>query len=124
MRRREFIALVTGAAASVYSARCSAQAQPSTVYRLGYLAPGRIPYVLEAFQDGLRQLGYVEGQNLKIEYRFLHESGTSPDALAAELVQLGPDLIVAVATRIGYLPSGIQWLHSGPPHNLLLSAPF
>jgi putative ABC transport system substrate-binding protein len=98
MRRRTFIAGLGGAAASVYSARCNAQAQPSRVYRLGYLAPGRIPYVLEAFQDGLRKLGYVEGQNLKIEYRFLQESGNTPDALAAELVQLGPDLIVAVAT--------------------------
>ena len=98
MRRRAFIALLAGATASVYTAPCSAQSQPSRVYRLGYLAPGRIPYVLEAFQDGLRKLGYVEGQNLKIEYRFLHGAGTSADALAAELVQLGPDLIVAVAT--------------------------
>ena len=98
MRRRAFIALLGGAAASVHSARCSAQSQPSRVYRLGYLAPGRIPYVLEAFQDGLRELDNVEGKNLKIEYRFLHDAGTSPDALAAELVQLGPDLIVAVAT--------------------------
>jgi putative ABC transport system substrate-binding protein len=71
MTRREFILLVGGASASVYSVRCSAQSHPSRVYRLGYLAPGRIPYVLEAFQDGLRMLGYVEGENLEIEYRFL-----------------------------------------------------
>ena len=74
-----------------------ARPQPSKIYRIGYLAPARIPHLIEAFQDGLRKLGYIEGQNLTIEYRF-QDGGTVLDALAAELVRLNPDIIVTVST--------------------------
>jgi putative tryptophan/tyrosine transport system substrate-binding protein len=96
MRRRDFIALL-GIAVSGGSLPARAQQSPK-IYRLGYLAPARIPNLIEALQTGLRELGYVEGRNLKVEYRF---GGYDPEALgklAAELVALGPDAIVTVAT--------------------------
>ena len=78
-----------------------AVAQPK-VARVGYLAAvtatADAPR-LEAFRQGLRELGYVEGQNLVIEYR--HEGGgfgRLPE-LAAELVRQKPDVLVAVTTN-------------------------
>jgi putative ABC transport system substrate-binding protein len=70
----------------------------STTYRLGYLGSAtRVPYAIEALHSGLRKLGYVEGKNLKVEYRF-GGSGASLDVLAAELVALAPDAIITVGT--------------------------
>ena len=76
--------------------------QPKKLVRLGYLAgvsaTADAPR-LEAFRQGLRELGYLEGQNLVIEFR--HESGgfARLPALAAELVGLKPDVLVAVTTN-------------------------
>jgi hypothetical protein len=76
------------------------------VYRIGYLAFGlsptpSAPYLgLEAFRQALRDLGYVEGRNLRMEYRWgerKHE--TLPD-LAAELVRLQVDLIVHIPSDL------------------------
>jgi putative tryptophan/tyrosine transport system substrate-binding protein len=75
-----------------------AQSQSSKTYRIGYLALAKIPHLIEALQDGLRKFGYVEGENLKTEYRFLQGGSATLDALAAELVRLSPDLIVTVGT--------------------------
>jgi putative ABC transport system substrate-binding protein len=97
MRRREFVTIL-GSAVVGLSAHCSAQSQPLNAYKLGYLAPARIPHLIEALQDGLRKLGYVEGQNLKIEYRFPQGGGASIDELADELVQFAPDVFITVAT--------------------------
>jgi hypothetical protein len=94
MRRREFISLL-GAAATVPPTRSRAQPQSKT-YMIGLLAPARVPHVIEAFQDGLRKSGYIEGQNLKIEYRFLQGANATLDGLAAELVHLHPDVIVTL----------------------------
>ncbi len=76
--------------------------QPKKIPRVGYLAAvsasADAPR-LEAFRQGLRDLGYIEGQNLIIEYR--HEAGgfeRLPD-LAAELVRLKIDVLVAVTTN-------------------------
>jgi putative tryptophan/tyrosine transport system substrate-binding protein len=97
MQRRAFIILFGGAVSSLYSANCSDQSQPSRVYKLGLLASARDP-TIEALQDSLRKLGYLEGQNLKTDYRSLEGGATTLDALAVELVRLGPDVIVAIGT--------------------------
>jgi hypothetical protein len=97
MRRREFTSLL-GAAVMLCSSR--ARAQPSRTYLLGYLALAPVPYLIKALKDGLRKLGYIEDHNLKVEYRFLSTGGTSADALAVELVKLGPDVIIAVGTAM------------------------
>jgi putative ABC transport system substrate-binding protein len=63
---------------------------------ISYLALSQIPSVIKALKDGLRKLGYIEGHNIKIEYRI----GAPADSLAAELVKLGPDVIITVGTAM------------------------
>src|SRR5262249_1616599 len=91
LRRREFMTLLGGAAAWPLAAPAQ---QPAKVVRLGYLAPARLPNLIEALRAGLRDFGYVEGQNLTIEYRFALDQTKSYDELAQELVSLDPAAIV------------------------------
>ena len=93
MRRRDFLCILGVVAGWPFVARAQ---QTSKVYRLGYLAPAPLPHLLDALFTSLRDLGYVEGRNLKIDYRY--GAGETLDALAAELVELQPDAIVTVAT--------------------------
>ncbi|WP_050425993.1 ABC transporter substrate-binding protein [Bradyrhizobium tropiciagri] len=95
MKRRRFITLVGGAAAS-WPLTALAQQASTRVYRLGYLAPAHISHLVDALFGALRDLGYVEGQNLKVEYRY--GTGKELDELAAELAKGKPDVIVTVAT--------------------------
>ena len=95
MRRREVITLIGGAAALPFAAR--AQQPAGRVYRVGYLAGGSRDqqiHLINAFEEGLRSLGYRIGQNIAIEYRFADGEVQRLPALAADLVQLGVDLIV------------------------------
>src|SRR5436190_5591020 len=94
MRRREFIA---GGLAAAFPIAARAQ-QLTKVARLGYLAPARLPNLIEALKAGLRDLGYVEGQNLAIEYRFAFGQSKSYDELAQELIRLDPAAIVLTGT--------------------------
>jgi putative tryptophan/tyrosine transport system substrate-binding protein len=94
MRRREFISLLGGTAAWPLAGR----AQVPRAARLGYLAPATNPELQQALLGGLRDLGYVEGQNLAVEYRFMLGQSKSYDELAAELARLAPDAIVVVGT--------------------------
>ena len=71
------------------------------VYRLGYLSSNSLATeapVIEPFRQGLREMGYVEGQNLAIEWRLADDQVEQLPELAASLVRLPVDLIVAVAT--------------------------
>ncbi len=95
MRRRDFISLLGATALS--STRSRAQ-QPSKTYLISVLASAQIPFLIEILKDGFRKFGYIEGQDLKFEYRFATAGGTSTDMLAAELVKLGPDVIIALGT--------------------------
>jgi putative ABC transport system substrate-binding protein len=105
MRRREFIALLGGAAAGASRPLAARAQQPGKVARIGYLSPG---YAFaqgemlardEPFRQGLRELGYVEGNNIVIEYRFAEGRFDRLADLAAELVRLKVDVIVAVVTQ-------------------------
>ncbi len=76
--------------------------QPPKVHRIGFLSPSspadpRSQPRLEAFRQGLRELGYVEGQNIAIEYRWAEAKYDRLPDLAAELVRLRVDIIVAAA---------------------------
>ena len=70
--------------------------QAGKVYRIGYLAQGRQERREEAFRQGLRQLGYIEGQSIIIEWRF---GSKNTRKLAAELIRADVDLIVTRGTR-------------------------
>jgi len=99
MQRRAFI----GAFASALAvAPLTIGAQPTgKVYRIGYLSIGSTSMYtrpLEAFREGLRELGWVEGRNVYIEYRFAEGHADRLPALADELVGLKVDIIVASPT--------------------------
>jgi len=80
----------------------AAEAQPTgKVYRIGYLAiasPTASGPSMDAFRQGLREFGWVEGQNVSIEYRFADGETARLPGLAAELVRLNVDLIFAVSS--------------------------
>jgi putative ABC transport system substrate-binding protein len=93
--RRRFVILLGGAAAAL---PLSAKAQSaSKVYRIGLLSSASSSAGadrLQALKQGLRDLGYAEGQNLTIEYRFAEGREDRLSALAADLVRLKVDVIV------------------------------
>jgi putative ABC transport system substrate-binding protein len=78
----------------------SAAPPSAKVYRIGILAPGCHPpsSTLDVLLQGLRDLGYIEGQNLAFEWRYSEGKAERFPSLAAELVRLNVDLIVAVST--------------------------
>ena len=95
--RREFITLLGGAAVA-WPLTAGAQ-QAVKLYRIGILSPELPPPgFLEAFRQGLRELGYVEGQNIAFEVRSAEGYGQRLAALANHLVELKVDVIVAVNT--------------------------
>jgi putative ABC transport system substrate-binding protein len=96
MRRREFIAVLGGAAAWPLAARAQ-QAMPVVGF-LGGAAPVGYAVLVEAFRSGLRDHGYIEGQNIRIEYRWARGQYEHLPALAADLVQRKVDLIVTQGT--------------------------
>jgi ABC-type uncharacterized transport system substrate-binding protein len=89
-------------AVTLVAAALAADAQPAgKVHRMGYLAsssPASAQPLLEAFRQGLGELGWVEGQNLVVEYRFAEGQHDRLPELAAELVRLKVDLIAAGPT--------------------------
>jgi len=95
--RRVFLTIAGG---SVLAAPLPAGAQAAKIAQLGYLGTDRaaIPHLHEAFLQGLRDLGYVEGRNLVIEHRYAGDKFERLPALASELVALKVDIIVASST--------------------------
>jgi ABC-type uncharacterized transport system substrate-binding protein len=75
--------------------------QAARIPRIGYLgvsSPSLEPHFVEAFRQGLRDLGYIEGQNITIEYRWAEGQDDRLPDLAAEVVRLKPDVIVTTGT--------------------------
>ena len=95
MRRREFITFF-GRLAAAWPVAANAQ-QAAKIARIGWLGVNLVPnpQMREAFRQGLRELGYVEGRNFVIEYRDAEGKLERLPALAAELVALEVDVIVA-----------------------------
>jgi len=99
MRRREFITLV-GAGAAAWPLAARAQ-QAQKVARIGFLGSTfASPWKsrVEAFQSGLHDLGYVEGKNIAIEFRWAEEKYDQLPLLAAELIRLNVDVLVTYGT--------------------------
>jgi putative ABC transport system substrate-binding protein len=103
MRRREFVSLL-GGAVTVWTLTARAQ-QPDRVRRIGLLlgiaendpeAQSRVT----AFRQGLQELGWVEGRNIRIDSRFAAGEATRIRVSVAELMALSPDVIVANSTPV------------------------
>jgi len=69
--------------------------QPKKIVQIGYLSPRSAPTALVAFKEGLRELGWVEGKQVKFEYRYAGDQIDKLTNFATELVRLRVDVIVA-----------------------------
>jgi hypothetical protein len=125
-----FPALVLGLAWALLAAPLVVEAQPAgQVQRIGYLSPrspsdpeGQASPIgergLAAFRQGLRELGYVEGQNIAIENRWAEGRFERLPDLAVELVRLKVDVIVSVVTQ-----ASLEHVEAGLPHLLRAEHP-
>jgi len=100
MKRREFITLIGGATAWPLAARAQ---QGERMRRIGVLTilaenDPEVKAWLAAFQDGLQQLGWTQGRNISIDYRWAGEDRERLRAYAAELVKMSPDVLFAAPT--------------------------
>ena len=101
MNRRAFVGAAAGGFVAVPFATF-AQQRPAKVPQIGWLSPGSSKSdekFLTSFRDGLRELGWVSEQDIAIESRWAEGKFERLPGLAAELVQLKVDVIVAVVTQ-------------------------
>ena len=100
MRRRDFIVAVGGAVVGPLAARAQ---QPAKQPTIGFLGSGTLEgqgQWVAAFLQRLRELGWIEGRNITIEYRWAEGNSDRADELAAELVRRRVDVIVTYANPI------------------------
>jgi putative ABC transport system substrate-binding protein len=101
MRRRDFVTLLSGAAVA-WPIAAQAQ-QPERTRRIGLLAPynddrdTRVQAYLPAFKQRLHELGWIEGRNIRFDYRFTGQDAERIRVGAEELIALAPDIIVVWA---------------------------
>jgi ABC-type uncharacterized transport system substrate-binding protein len=101
MKRRAFITLLGGAAAAAWP--LAARSQQAKVWRVGWIWIGRsagISPELAGFRQGLRDFDYVEGKNIIVEYRFAEGRSDRIADLVAELMQIGPDVLVGLGNPV------------------------
>ena len=95
MKRREFVRLIAGASVLMPLA---AHAQPAGIPVVGFLhyaSATELTRLADAFRQGLREVGYIESQNVVVEYRWAEGQYERLPALAADLVRRGVDVIAA-----------------------------
>ena len=111
VRRREFISLL-GSAAAAWPLAARAQQQPamSVIGFLQSASPGGTAHMLAAFHSGLREVGYIEGRNVGIVYRYADGQYDRLPVLAAELVRSQVDCIAVLSCR---------WFCHDGGHNVL-----
>ena len=100
IERRRFLATLGGAAAAWPMA---ARGQHTSVRHIGVLMTGfangeTARFLLDPLRDGLRELGWIEGQNISLDYRFGHGQADLLPALASQLAQRGVEVIVTEGT--------------------------
>src|SRR6516165_4945430 len=101
MRRREFITLLGGAAAVwPLAARAQQPAKPPTIGFLGGSTPSLWSAWVSAFGQRLRELGWIEGRNVAIEYRWAEGRNERYTEIAAEFVRLKVDVIVTAGASV------------------------
>ncbi len=102
IQNRKLVGIVTLAVILAMCGAVGQAQQPKKVARIGFLTAASrtgISHLTEAFLQGLHELGYVEGQNIAIEYRWADGNFERLPELAAELVRLKVDVIVATVTQ-------------------------
>lgn len=100
MKRREFITLLGGAAAWPIEARAQQAAKTARIGFLGADTQSGVESRLERFRAGLRNLGYVEGDNVLIDFRWAEGNYARLAEFAGELVRLKVNLLVTSPGRI------------------------
>jgi len=109
VKRREFIALVVGAGGVAVGGPFALHAQKAATPVVGFLSSrssASLPHLLDAFRQGLKETGYIEGQNLNIESRWAEGRYDRLPALAAELVHRRVAVIAAFGTDAGLAAKG------------------
>src|SRR4051794_25673293 len=94
MRRREFIQAIAGLTVVGWAPATRAQQMPVVGY-LHYASSNNLAHLAKAVRDGLKDAGYVEGQNVAIEYRWSEGDYDRLPALAADLVSRQVNVIIA-----------------------------
>jgi putative tryptophan/tyrosine transport system substrate-binding protein len=94
MKRREFIALLAGAATGPFSAQAQQTAMPVVGFLSSGSAAGLAPFV-SAFLDGLKEAGFIDGHNVTIEYRWAEGQNDRLPALATDLARRDVAVIFA-----------------------------
>jgi putative ABC transport system substrate-binding protein len=99
VRRRDFIKAVTGSTATIVWRRAARAQQPAAIPVIGLLSTSSADASrISAFRQGLAQAGYVEGQNVTIEYRWAEDRNERLPSLAADLVHRQVAVIAAPTT--------------------------
>ena len=98
MKRREFITLLSGAAAWPLAARAQQAGRTRRIGLLTRKTDASVAVQIDAFRDGLHDLGWVQGKSVSIEFRDAGGQLERLRPLAAELVALNVDVIVTVDT--------------------------
>jgi putative ABC transport system substrate-binding protein len=119
MQRRQFITLLCGAATWPLAAHAQQAAMPT----VGFLRSAPVmgfQDLVTPFRQGLREAGYVEGQNVAVEYRFANDAGAALRALAVELIQhpvavLVGDNLAALAAKAATATVPIVFASGGDP---------
>jgi putative tryptophan/tyrosine transport system substrate-binding protein len=110
MRRRDFVALVGGSAIAGLTASDPAAAQqPAKVFRVGVLSAGETDATAayDGFRNGLRDLGYVEGQTVILDFRFAKGDFQTIPALAETLIRVPVDVILAESSTIAHAAQSV-----------------